>query len=272
MLRSASRASLLCYLLLAVILPQKSYGFQFRSSSITAQPTSIRQHSRLKAAIIDPADIPAVLATAQHAIDLPVSILSAILTTSIVAPSPDALAHLHAAATATAIPMAKAATATAIPMAKAATTTIQEMTPVAGDAIQTQAQQAMDSGWKVIDATKFVHGGQPSFPGFSETKSIVAPHLLPGPSDEAVTMTDWPQNMFKARMEYVSTIIRAIQKLPYVAFGYVLLEFFFLRSGVDIYKEDVEDDPSGVLAETVSDNGVRVAIFFGLAVFTYIIS
>lgn len=265
MTRSAARVSLLCslsYILtLAVIMPQKSFGFQTRSTSTTAQPASIRrQLSQLKAAIIDPADISSVLATAQHASDLSVSTLSALLTTSIVPPSPDALAHLHAATTAT--------TATAVPMVKAATT----MLPAAGDAIQTQAQQAIDSGFKVMDATKFVHGGQASFPGFSETKSIVAPHLLPGPSDEAVTMTDWPQNMFKARMEYVGTIIRAIQKLPYVAFGYVLLEFFFLRSGVDIYKEDVEEDPSGVLAETVSDNGVRVAIFFGLALFTYIIS
>jgi hypothetical protein len=180
------------------------------------------------------------------------------------APSADAIAHLHGVATATAIPVAKAATTTV-------TATIQEMLP-AGDAIQAQAKQALDSGWNVIDATKFVHGGEASFPGFSETKSIVAPHLLPGPSDESVTMTEWPQNMFKARIEYVSTILRAIQKLPYVAFGYVLLEFFFLRPDVDIYKEDVEDDPSGVLAETVSDAGVRAAIFFGLAIVTYVIA
>jgi len=223
------------------------------------------QHSRLNAAIIDPVDIPAIFTAAQHASDLPISSLSAVLLSTIVAPSAEAIAQLHGAAIATAIPVAKAATTTA-------TATIQEMLPGAGDAIQAQAQQALDGGWKVIDATKFVHGGQASLPGFSETQSIVAPHLLPGPSDESVTMTEWPQNMFKARIEYASTMLRAFQKLPYVAFGYVLLEFFFLRSDVDIYKEDVEDDPSGVFAETVSDAGVRAAIFFGLAVVTYAVA
>ena len=37
-------------------------------------------------------------------------------------------------------------------------------------------------------------------------------------------------------------------------------------------KEDVEEDPTGVLAETVSDTSVRLAIFFGLAIVTYVIS
>ena len=195
----------------------------------------------------------------------PIGRLSAILTSTIVTPSADAIAHLHGVAISTAIPVAKAATATA-------TATIQEVLPAAGDVIQAQTQQALDSGWKVIDASKFIHGGQASLPGFSETKSVIAPHLLPGPSDESVTMTEWPQNIFRARMEYVSTMLRAIQKLPYVAFGYVLIEFFFLRSDVDIYKEDLEDDPSGVFAETVSDASVRIAIFFGLAVATYVIA
>ena len=222
------------------------------------------QDTRLHAV---PVDVSAVATAAQHVIDPSISSLAAVLTSTIITPSADALSHLQGAATATAmtVPVAKAAATTA-------TANIQEMLPGAGDAIQAQAQQALSGGWKVMDATKFVHGGQASMPGFSETQSIVAPHLLPGPSDESVTMTEWPQNMFKARMEYAGTMLRAIQKLPYVAFAYALLEFFFLRSDVDIYKEDVEDDPSGVLVESVSDASVRFAIFFGLALVTYVIS
>ena len=261
--RSAAQTPLLCYLfsilILAVFLPQDSHGFQpLLSPTTKTQPlTTSRQDLRLGATIIDPVD---ALTNAQHLGDIPVSSLAAILTSSIVAPSADALAHLHDAATATA------------PIAKTATNTIQEILPSAGDAIQAQAQQALDGGWKIMDATKFVHGGMQTMPGFSETQSVVAPHLLPGPSDEAVTLKEWPQTIFKARVEYASTMLRAISKLPYVAFGYALLEFFFLRSDVDIYKEDVEEDPSGVLAETVSDTSVRFAIFFGLALVTYVVS
>lgn len=265
MLRSAAQASVLSLvfvgLIMVAFLPRESVGFQIFSST-TAQPkSSSRQQSQLGASIIDPSDISAILTTAQQhtAGDLPISSLSALLTSSIVAPSAEAMVQLQGAASATALPAAKAAS-------------IQGMLPGAGDAMQAQAQQALDSGWKVMDASKFVHGGQASMPGFSETKSVVAPHLLPGPSDESVTMREWPDNMFAMRMEYVTTMLRAIRKLPYVALGYALLEFFFLRNDVDIYKEDVEDDPAGVFAETVSDASVRFAIFFGLALVTYVIS
>lgn len=254
--------SFLLPLILVIALPRDSHAFQ-NIAAITTQSAKIRD-TRLNAV---PVDVSEVVTTAQQVIDLSVSPLAAVLTSTIITPSADALAHLQGAATATAtaLPVVKAASTTA-------TSTIQEMLPGAGDAIQAQAQQALGSGWKVMDAAKFVHGGQASMPGFSETQSVVAPHLLPGPSDEAVTMTEWPENMFKARMEYASTMLRAIQKLPYVAFAYALLEFFFLRSDVDIYKEDIEDDPSGVLAESVSDASVRFGIFFGLALVTYVIS
>eukprot|EP00531_Pseudo-nitzschia_arenysensis_P004785 CAMPEP_0116132304 /NCGR_PEP_ID=MMETSP0329-20121206/9474_1 /TAXON_ID=697910 /ORGANISM="Pseudo-nitzschia arenysensis, Strain B593" /LENGTH=266 /DNA_ID=CAMNT_0003626805 /DNA_START=177 /DNA_END=977 /DNA_ORIENTATION=+ len=256
-----AQTSLVCclffVLIVAILIPQDSHGFQSPLSSSTHFTAKSRQQSRLDATIIDPVD---AIANAQQVGDIPVESLAAILTSTIIAPSADALAHFHGAAT------------TAAPMVKPAAATIQEMLPSAGDAMQAQAQMALDSGYKVLDATKFVHGGAEKLPGFSETQSIVAPHLLPGPSDEAVTMKEWPQTIFKARMEYASTMLRAIQKLPYVAFAYALLEFFFLRSDVDIYKEDVEDDPSGVLAETVSDTSVRLAIFFGLAIVTYVIS
>jgi len=279
--RSAAHPSLLCclffVLVFVVLLPQESYGFQSLPLSTTTTTTNRQQQqrdggsSRLNAAIIDPVDIPAILTTAQHAADLPISSLFAVLTSTLdfsggsIAPSVHAMAEMGLAqGTATAIPMAKAATTAAA--------TIQDMIPSAGEAIQAQAQDALNGGWKVMDASKFVHGGDASFPGFSETKSILAPHLLPGSSDESVTMTSWPQGMFKARLSYASTMLRAFEKLPYVAFGYVLLEFFFLRSGVDVYKEDVEDDPSGVFAETVSDVGVRFAFLFVLAVITYVIA
>ena len=214
--------------------------------------------------MVDPVD---ALSHAQQLSDIPAESLTAIVTSSFAipffgpTPNPDAIAW-----------MAVHGISSVPPENLAASPTIQQLAPSAGEAIQAQAQQALNSGYGVLDSTKMLHGGAAKLPGFSETNSIVAPHLLPGPSDEAVTMQEWPQGMFKARMEYATTMLRAIQKLPYVAFGYALIEFFFLRSDVDLYKEDVEEDPSGVLAETVSDTSVRLAIFFGLAVVTYVIS
>lgn len=221
---------------------------------------------RLGASIVDPVD---ALAHAQQLGDIPAESLTAIVTTSLFpwpfgpTPNPDAVAWqlIHGISS---IPPTAANVA--------ASSTIQEIAPSASEAIQAQAQQAYNGGFNVLDATKMLHGGAAKLPGFHETNSVVAPHLLPGPSDEAVTLQEWPQTIFKARMEYATTMLRAIQKLPYVAFGYALIEFFFLRSDVDLYKEDVEEDPSGVLAETFSDTSVRFVIFFGLAVVTYVIS
>ena len=249
-----------CYLFYALIwavcLPQHSHGFQSLVSKTHQLTTASRQHTLLGATMIDTAD---ALTNAQQLSEIPVSSLTAILTSSVIAPSPEALAQLQQLQA-------------AAPAIKSSAATIQEMLPSAGDAMQAQAAQALDNGFKVMDATKFIHGGADKMPGFYETKSVVAPHVLPGMIEESVSIKEYPPGMFKFRMEYATTMLRAIQKLPYVAFGYALIEFFFLRNDVDIYKEDVEDDPAGVLAETFSDTTVRVAIFFGLALVTYVVS
>jgi len=257
--------------ILAICLPQGSLGFQ-TVSLISTQSTST-QNSPLYATVIDPVEVSSMLASAQHAVDLP---LSALLSSTIVAPSADALAQLHGAATTSAIPMVKAATTSAIPLVKAASTTatagIQDMLPGAGDAIKSQAQQAANDGWQFLDASKFIHGGQASMPGFSETKSVLAPHVRLGAMEESVTLKEMPDYAFASQLALTGKALRTFLKIPYTVLAYVFIEFFFLRSDVDLYKEDIEDDPSGVFAETVSDTGVRLAIFFLLAGFTIFIS
>eukprot|EP00536_Pseudo-nitzschia_multiseries_P018250 jgi/Psemu1/228282/e_gw1.2303.8.1 len=202
--------------------------------------------------MIDPVGIHTILSTAHQTAtgDLPISPLSAILTTAIDFGS---IQSIHPAATTA---------------ATAATETIQQMIPSAGEALQGQAQQALDGGFKVMDASKFVHGGGAKLPGFTETASMLAPHITPYPQSGTVT-GDYPQFELGDRLALAYYLLEYVQKLPYVAFAYVLVEFFFLRSGVDLYKEDIEDDPSGVLAETVSDTGVRVGIFFVMTLFVF---
>ena len=40
-----------------------------------------------------------------------------------------------------------------------------------------------------------------------------------------------------------------------------MVEFFILQPGIDLYKEDIEDNPSGVFAESVVVTGVRLGAF-----------
>lgn len=249
------RPSLLCFLfavvVISVMFPSVS-GFQSPASLLEFKTNT---DTRLNAAIVDPSDFSAILAAAQHGADLPIpSALSAILTTTI-----------DFATGATSIhPAIQAATSTS-------PETIQQLLPAAGDAVQAQAQQALTSGWKVLDATKFVHSGGAILPGFSETKSALAPHVIPYPMSGSITPSNFPQYEVGDRMSASYLLLQSFQKLPYIALAYAVVEFFFLRSDVDLYKEDVEDDPSGVLAETVSDTGVRVALFFVVALITYAI-
>mmetsp|Transcript_25969 Transcript_25969/g.71254 ORF Transcript_25969/g.71254 Transcript_25969/m.71254 type:complete len:253 (+) Transcript_25969:262-1020(+) len=234
---------------LVAILSGSVAGFQIPTSQMQPR-TAKRSQSRLNAAILDPVDIPTILTTVQQtaAGELPTSPLTVILTTAIDFGS---IQSIHPAVT------------------TAATDTIQQMLPSAGEALQGQAQQAFDNGFKVMDATKFVHGGGASLPGFSETNSMLAPHVTPYPQSGTVT-GEYPQFEVGDRLALAYYLLEYVQKLPYVAFAYVLVEFFFLRSGVDLYKEDIEDDPSGVLAETVSDTGVRVGLLVVLTFFVFI--
>uniref|UniRef100_A0A7S4A9L8 Uncharacterized protein n=1 Tax=Pseudo-nitzschia australis TaxID=44445 RepID=A0A7S4A9L8_9STRA len=239
---------------LAILLTPGILGFQSPSSPTKTRSTS-HQQSRLYAAIIDPVGITTILTAAQQtaAGDLPISPLSAILATTVDFGS---IQSIHPAATTA---------------ATAATETIQQMLPGAGEALQGQVQEALNSGMNVMDASKFAHGGGASLPGFAETNSILAPHVTRYPQSGTITPDNFPQFELGDRLAYAYLLLEYVQKLPYVAFAYVLVEFFFLRSNVDLYKEDIEDDPSGVLAETVSDTGVRVGLFLVLAVITYVI-
>ncbi|KAG7371951.1 hypothetical protein IV203_018093 [Nitzschia inconspicua] len=119
----------------------------------------------------------------------------------------------------------------------------------------------MHNDMRPLDGSQIVHGGDASFPGFVQTRSILAPHV------EETVRPDSPTS-FVARMRGAGTILPVIDKLPFVAFYYALVEFFFLRPNVDLYKEEVEDDPAGVTAETISDVSVRVGILFIIAMIT----
>jgi hypothetical protein len=141
--------------------------------------------------------------------------------------------------------------------------TAKDLIPEASDAIQKKAQAAMDTGMQILDGNKILGGGFSSFAGFEPTRSILAPHI------EETVRPDSPIK-FVARMRGAGTLLPVIDKLPFVAFYYALVEFFFLRPNLDLYKEEIEDDPAGVTTEAVSDIAVRVGILFVIAIVTLI--
>jgi hypothetical protein len=66
---------------------------------------------------------------------------------------------------------------------------------------------------------------------------------------------------FFGQVKSSASMLNVLDKLPMAAFVYVLIDFFLLRPGMDLYKEDIEEDPTGALAETVAVTTVRLGVF-----------
>lgn len=137
-----------------------------------------------------------------------------------------------------------------------------EMIPDASPALQESVSTAMNKGWKFLDSATLqgAKAGINHLPGFSDTHGILGTRLPPLESSES----------FAAEVKWAAGYFDVMDKLPLVALGYVLLEFFILRPGIDLYKEDIEDDPEGALADSISVTIVRVAAFAFLSVMTVV--
>ena len=125
---------------------------------------------------------------------------------------------------------------------------VSDMLPEASETLQQSVTAAMAKGWKVLDASKIHGSGVNHLPGFSDTNGIFGTRQVP--YDDAKSFT--------AEVKWAAGYFRILDKLPFVAFYYALAEFFILRPGVDLYKEEIEDDPEGVFADTVSVAMVRM--------------
>lgn len=157
-------------------------------------------------------------------------------------------------------PSAKALSDMGITQAKAASDIASDTSP----AFQQTVAAAMDKGWKLLNNANVMNGGQPSLPGFSETHGILPTHSLNVPPETPAS--------FAAEVQWAANYFDVMDKLPFAAFWYCMVEFFILRPGIDFYKEDIEADPTGVLADTVAVAGVRmiaIAIISFLTVVVY---
>jgi len=123
-----------------------------------------------------------------------------------------------------------------------------------------KVQAEIAKGYKILDASRLVHKSD-VLPGFHPTGGIL-PHHNP-------QMRESPE-IFAKQVEWAAGFLNVLDKLPFVAFAYALMEFFFLRPGVDFFKEDIEEEPLAALRKTVMVTGVRMGVFFFLALVTLV--
>lgn len=212
-------------------------------------PQITRRQTKLGLAGIDPTDLTSMLASG-HGIP---SELSTFLSTTFSMAAPVHSNPLfgppdpYLAAGKSIAPSAKALMDMGITPAK----TVNEILPDASEAFQQSVTSAMTKGWKVLDASK-IHGtGVNHLPGFKDTQGIFGTRLAPLEDPDT----------FSAEVKWAAGYFNVLDKLPFVAFYYALLEFFVLRPGIDLYREEVEDDPDGVLADTIAVATVRFGAF-----------
>lgn len=216
---------------------------------------------QLQVAGVDPTDIMSVVSAGHNMPSEITAFLSTTLSTAIPA------AHGHAnplfgppdaylEAGKSIAPSAKAL----LDMGITSTKSVNEMLPDSPEAVQQYLNAAMNKGWNVLDASNIKVADVNHLPGFQDTRGIFGTRLAPLESPES----------FTAEVKWAAGYFNVMNKLPFVAFYYALAEFFLLRPGVDMYKEDIEDDPEGVVADTVSVSIVRLGVFALIAMLTVI--
>jgi hypothetical protein len=213
--------------------------------------------------VVDPNDIASVMSSAHS---FP-SEVSAILSTALSTAIPAAHGHSnpvfgspdpYLVAGKSIAPSVKALADMGIAPAK----TVGDLLPNAAPEFQHSVAEAVKNGWNILDKSHIHGSGLNHLPGFSDTRGIFGTRMEPFDSPQA----------FMAEVKWASSYFSVMDKLPFVAFYYALVEFFILRPGVDLYKEEIEDDPEGVLADTVSVGIVRLGAFAVISFFTVVFS
>lgn len=120
------------------------------------------------------------------------------------------------------------------------------------------AQMAVKDGVSVID--KAAIKAESLLPGFVPVGSLLPGHNPGVPPETPAT--------FAANVEWAAGFLNVVDKLPEAVFAYALIEFFILRPGIDMYKEDVEEDPGRAFADTLAVTGVRLGMFCVVAAVT----
>ncbi|GKY94268.1 hypothetical protein MPSEU_000392600 [Mayamaea pseudoterrestris] len=133
-------------------------------------------------------------------------------------------------------------------------------TSVAPQDVPVALQTAISkSGYKLLDAKAMI--SESVMPGFQANHGWLPEHSAMVPAENSpeayAVMVDWSVNF-----------LQIVEKLPYIAIAYVMVDFFILRPNLDWYKEELEIEPTQALSETMSSTFVRMGIFMVLATLT----
>jgi hypothetical protein len=110
-------------------------------------------------------------------------------------------------------------------------------------------QKILSNGGRLLDARTIQ--AENFLPGFTPTFGILPAHQ--GPAETPAT--------FAASVEWSARFLKVVDKIPEAAFAYALVEFFLLRPNLDLYKEEIREEPGAVAVETAVTVGVRLIAF-----------
>jgi hypothetical protein len=116
----------------------------------------------------------------------------------------------------------------------------------------------------IIDATRIQM--EDVLPGFTKTGSLLSQHIPLGAS--SAESAPPAVVSFVASIDWASNFINVIDKLPMAVLVYAIIEFFLLRPNINTYKEDIEENPTGIFADTLAVTTVRVTMFCIVAIAT----
>lgn len=117
-------------------------------------------------------------------------------------------------------------------------------------------QNVLNKGWNLLDARTIQQ--ETFLPGFSPTQGILPAHQAPPETPES----------FATQVEWSARFLKVVDKLPQAALAYAMIEFFLLRPNIDLYKEEIRQEPGAVAMETLVTTAVRLAAFSVVAVVT----
>ncbi|GAX10226.1 hypothetical protein FisN_3Lu438 [Fistulifera solaris] len=128
----------------------------------------------------------------------------------------------------------------------------------AGKSIAPSAKALADMGITNLDGAA-IHA-QTLLPGFSPTRGILQTHVMGLPAETPET--------FAAQVEWSARFLNVIDQIPTIVIAYALVEFFLLRPNLDLYLEDIREQPTRIMAGTVAVTGVRLGVFFVIGILT----
>jgi hypothetical protein len=113
-----------------------------------------------------------------------------------------------------------------------------------------------------VDPTNIVRIDGDAPPGFSKVDSFF-PVLQSPPTSTDYQLGVMNQEVFN---------LRALQKVPIAAFITVLVDFFLVSPGMEIFKEEIEEDGDRIMQETAVTGVARVAVLAVVAGLTLILT